>query len=268
MTFSRDIKYTVRTAVALTLLFSLLNMSGGCSLLRGSVHGVAQPPERTGRVLEDLYTRAQFFRSITLSGRLKLTVKGHDLASVKIRSWLLSTRSRRYMRIRGFAPFGITVFDFLSRGDNAYIYLPRAGKVLEGSRFFTSYGSIDVKDGVKVMESLLNPWAPANSLVLQQVACSKGNGGVVCLMGNFLSEPFIFEYLRDNLAPSRFYSADCDVSFSQGLKTIPVYPRQIRFRFYRAAVSGTLTISRVAVVDLSPKSPLFDQSPFLKWKRR
>ena len=248
---------------AVMFLLCLASLSG-CSLFGKRAQEVAPPPERSGVLQKDLFKRALFFSSIKLSGRLKLKAKGKEFPSVRIKAWLLSKGASSYLRIKGFAAFGITLFDLLAKGEQAWVYLPKSKKVYEGSRFFTSYGSIGVKSAIRAMEMVLNPWSPVRYVKLKEIQChEEKQKGLTCLKGSFLGRPFIFKYLLSDLSPITFYSSDMVLLFSGNCPKNTVYPREIAFFLYRAETWGKITLSDIQRIALSPESQLFDESYFL-----
>ena len=236
----------------------------GCSFWGKQSQEMVRVPERSGVLYQDLLKRSLFFSSIKLSGRLKLKAKGKELPSVRINAWLLSRGANSYLRIKGFAAFGITVFDLLAKGERAWIYLPRSKRVYEGSGFFTSYGSIDVKNAIRAMEMVLNPWSPAKYVTLREVQCQEEEQeDLTCLKGDFLGHHFIFKYRSRDLFPITFYSSDMALRYSSQSPITPIYPREITFFLYRAEARGKLTLSDIQLIALSPENQLFDESYFL-----
>ncbi len=263
MNFTKRKKATYTAYVAVMFLLCLVSLYG-CSLFVKQPQKVAPLPERSGVLQKDLLKRALFFSSIKLSGRLKLKAKGKEFPSVRINAWLLSMGSSSYLRIKGFTAFGITLFDLLAKGEQAWVYLPRSKRVYEGSRFFTSYGSIDVKSAIRAMEMVLNPWSPVRYTTLKEVQCQEEQPeGLTCLKGGFLGRPFIFKYSLSDLSPITFYSSDMELFFSGKFPKVPVFSKEITFFLYKAETVGKLTLSNIQCIALSPESQLFDDSYFL-----
>ncbi len=211
--------------------------------------------------MQDLLDRAMQLDCISIEGRLKLSLNGKDHPSVKIRVWLISKRNGSFVRIKGFAPLGVTVFDFLAKKDMAWVYLPRYGKVYRGEIFFTSYGNIDVKTAIRIVELIVNPWSPARYCHLEEVMCNANISNLLCFKARFLNNIVFFEYLKD-LSPHRFYSEAFQIFFKH--EGDSVYPKRIDFYLEKGAIKGRFVVSKVGFSPLDENGPLFDESFFLK----
>ncbi len=253
----------LRVLVVVVLLLSS-SLFFGCSLFKKKTPAISSLPQRTGVFQRDILKRALFFSSMRLSGRLKLQAREREFPWVRINAWLVSGEGGSYLRIKGFAAFGITVFDLLAKEERAWIYLPRSGKVYEGSHFFTNYGSINVKNAVRAMEMILNPWSPVRYISLEEVPCQKKEHvALACFKGGFMWRTFTFEYVLEDLLPHRFYSKEMEVLFSGKTGENGCYPGQVQFFLSRAGIRGRLTVSNIRRVDIGPESQLFDESYFL-----
>ncbi len=253
----------LKALVVVVLLLSS-NLFFGCALFKKKTPAISRLPERTGIFQRDILKRALFFSSIRLSGRLKLQARDRELPWVRINAWLVSGEGESYLRIKGFAAFGITVFDLLAKGERAWIYLPRSGKLYEGSRFFTSYGSINVKNAIRAMEMILNPWSPLRYIPSEEAPCQKKEHvALACFKGVFMGRTFTFEYALEDLLPHRFYSKEMEVLFLGKTGENGCYPGQVQFFLSRAGIRGRLTVSNIRRVHIGPESQLFDESYFL-----
>ncbi len=254
----------LRIKVVVLLLLLSSNLFFGCALFKKKTPAISTLPERTWVFQRDILKRALFFSSMRLSGRLKLQTRDREFPWVRINAWLVSGEGESYLRIKGFAAFGITVFDLLAKGERVWIDLPRSGKVYEGSRFFTSYGSINVKTAIHAMEMILNPWSPIRYISLEEVPCQKKEQvALACLKGQFMGHTFTFEYALEDLLPHRFYSKEMEVLFSGKTGANGCYPWQVQFFLSRAGIRGRLIVSNIRRVDIGPESQLFDQAYFL-----
>jgi len=249
----------------LVILLLFLFIFGGCAPLQRGGTPVLPPVEISGDFLHALQQRALQLNSITIEGRLKMRTKTKQLPSVKIKAWLHSRDNEVFLRIKGLAALGITVFDLLVRGDKCWIYLPRSRKTFEGKRFFTSYGSMDVTTATKIIEMLLNPWSPSLYCNMRQVVCPSSfkDEKDICFEAQFLKMPILFEY-NNNLAPRRFLSKTLAVEFFTDTKSRSIYPKRIIFQLANPEISGELLILNARFDALSSDSPLFDQGPFRK----
>ncbi len=254
----------LKAQVVVVLLLVSSGLFFGCALFKKKTSATSSFPQRTGVFQRDILERAFFFSSMRLSGKLKLQARDREFPWVRINAWLLSMGGESYLRIKGLAAFGITVFDLLAKGERAWIYLPRSDKVYEGFRFFTSYGSINVKTAIRAMEMILNPWSPLRYIPSEEVPCqNKEHVALACLKGDFMGRTFTFEYGLEDLLPHRFYSKEMEVLFSGKIGESGGYPGQVQFLLSRAGIRGRLTVSNIRRVDLGPESKLFDQAYFL-----
>ena len=233
----------------------------GCSLFQKGQVTVVPPVKRSGNFLQDLVNKAMQFDCISIEGRLKLVLNGKEHPSVKIRVWLISKNNTSLVRIKGLGPFGVTVFDFLAKENKAWIYLPRSGRVYKGEVFFTSYGNIDVKTAIKMIELIANPWSPARYYDLEKTMCNINISHLSCFKTRFLNNTVFFEYL-DDLSPYRFYSQAFEILFKN--EGDSGYPKRIDFYLEKGAIKGRFVVSKVSFSPLDENSPLFDESFFLK----
>jgi len=245
------------------LVFS--SMIYGCSMFQGGQVAIVPPIKRSDSFLHDLIRRGIQLDSVSIEGRLSLTINGKDHPSVKIRAWLVSKSEGSFVRIKGLAPLGVTVFDLLAKKDRAWIYLPRSGKVYKGNRFFTSYGSMDVVTAVKVIEMIINPWSPARYCDLKQTRCIPDTLPLHCFKAKFFDMLVTFEYL-DDLSPRRFYSKGFQVSFE--MEGGSGYPKKVEFYLDKANIKGELIVSKASFSPVYADGPLFDEFFFLQMLKR
>ncbi len=233
-----------------------------------SWRGTSKPPSvgltvQGGSYEQKLRNLASSLKSITVTGRLYLTFKKEQLPSVKIKAYLLSKPDGSFLRVKGFGPFGVTVFDLLAKGNRAWIYLPRQGKYYSGSRFFTEYGNLDVRTAVTIIEMLLNPWVPARLCHLKAVSCKGRGEDYVCFKGSFLGKMILFVY-HQNLSPKSFLSEDVELNFKSQMSGNDIYPKEASFIFKKGEIWGNLKIDRVTTNSLPDENVLFNESYFTK----
>jgi len=258
--------YKISLSRWFSIFFSSLVLLGAVFLSGCSHKGTGQFPTisgtgKGGAFIEKLRSLAVSVTSVTVTGRVSLTLNGKQLPSVKVRAYLVSKVKGDWIRIRGFGPFGVTVFDLLAKGNMAWLYLPRQGRYYEGSRFFTKYGNMDVKTAVTVIEMLLNPWSPARLCSLEPMTCPQGESSHVCLKGNFLERSILFVY-RYDLVPERFYCRDIELKFFPPTIQGELYPKGASFFFKNANINGKLIINKAVFNSLSGQEKLFDQGLF------
>ncbi len=246
--------------VGCLVLFCVQFFMGACSLVKKEPSPWPFFPKVSGIFLEDLKNRANAIESVTVTGRLELKSGLKRLPSVRIKAWYLKRHEASFLRIKAFASFSITVFDLLSKNGHCWIYLPRAGKVYEGSTFFTNYGKIGVRAATDLIGIILNPWSPARELRLFEQDCFK-NHGLRCFRARFIGQEMVFEYFND-LSPRSFHSKDVTISFHQ--KKAHGFPDRISFSIEKAGIVGTISISDYKINTIKPDSLLFHEDFFLK----
>ena len=256
----RDKIFIKKHVAGCSALLCVLFFMGACSLVKKGPSPGPLFPTVSGIFLEDLKNRANTVESVTVTGRLRLKKGPKWLPSVRIKAWYIKRQEESFLRIKAFASFSITVFDLLSKNGHCWIYLPRSGKVYEGSTFFTSYGNIGVQAATDLIGIVLNPWSPARELKLFEQACSEDHG-LRCFRARFMGQETVFEYL-DDLSPTRFYSKDVTILFHQ--ERSHAFPDRISFSIKRAGLSGILSVSDYKINNLKPDSLLFHEEFFLR----
>jgi len=219
--------------------------------------------KKTGEIEQDLKNRADSIKSLQIKARLHLHDKTRRYPSFNCSIWFFSREDELFLRIRGLGPFGLSVFDLLADKTRVWIYLPDKGRVLKGNTFFTSYGNIDVKTAIRLMEICLNPWSPIR--FCQILGIHKGNRGtsrIVSLHGRFLGQDLNLNYVLPSLAPLRFDSPIISITFKQKQWDRTIYPQEISFLLWKEGIGGRLVIKDVRFNSLSPKNRVFDSSLF------
>ena len=217
--------------------------------------------KKTASPIDDLLTRANSIKNVSIYGRFKLEKGGEHIQSVRLRCWLMTNGGEKRLRLRGYGPFGIALFDLLSDGKRAYIYLPRSKKLYNGRGFFTKYGKIDVALAMRLIEALLNPWSPLREKDTTNANCSQR--GRICFRQRILSNTFSLIYFEDTLAPEKFYSKDIFIKFGYKQDFFEnSYPKRINFYVKDGPVKGDLVIYEVRFNQRLDKR-LFDLGRFL-----
>ena len=244
----------------LLIFLSLSCMVGGCTLRE---RGMPVPAwERTGSLRTDLISRAKSIRSISIAGRIWLSIRGRKFPSVKVNAWLYTGDNRRLLRLRGSGPFGMAVFDLLADNKDAWIYLPKEGRIYRGNEWATSYGTIDIDTALHVAEMCLNPWSPVMHAYFREVSCNGTDLNRLCLSGRMLGRHFRLEYSMDSLSPVGFYASDVEIEFKTGSDT--GYPEDITFSIGREGISGRFHVKKAGFNSIPADNGLFDREIFLR----
>ncbi len=238
----------------------------GCSLFQKRPAPKIPFFKKTASPINDLLTRAHSIKNISIYGRFKLEKGGERIQSVKLRCWLMTDDGEKRLRLRGYGPFGIALFDLLSDGKRAYIYLPRSQRLYSGKGFFTKFGKVDVGLAIRLIEALLNPWSPLRDKDTTNVYCSQK--GRICFKEKILSKTFRLIYFEDTLAPERFYSRDIFISFGYEKDFFESnYPKKINFFIKDGPVKGNLVIYEVRFNQRLDER-LFDFEKFLSFIKK
>jgi len=227
---------------------------------------MAPAPEKTGDLKRDLLGRAHDIKSLDVKGRLHVTDRGRKLPSFNARIWFYRQDESLFLRIRGSGPLGVTVFDLLACGNEAWIYLPSKNRILKGNTFFTSYGNIGVETAIKLMEICLNPWVPARYCRFPATMEQTGSAGsLIRLKCRFLGQNLVLRYRLDSLMPVSFESSLADITFtSTRPESLNRYPERISFHLKKEGIQGTLAVNEVKFNTLSPESPVFNRAIFAR----
>jgi len=247
-------------------LFHLLFFLTGCSLFKSQPVVQMPPVKRTGDPIQDIRTRADRIRSIEIRGRLSIRTRIRKYRSFSVAIWFYSHSGRLNLRIRGSGPLGVSVFDLLADRQEAWIYVPREGKILKGNTFFTSHGSIGVDAAIQLMEICLNPWSPVRncSSTKKEYKAERKDGRMVArIKCRFLGHDLALSYDLSSLEPLTFDSSLATISFRAGdSDQATFYPREISFNLKKDGICGTLKVQQVKVNTISPDSPIFERSIF------
>jgi len=219
--------------------------------------------KRTGNLKADLRARAESIRGINIVGRIWLSIHGRKLPSVKVNAWLYAGRDMRLLRFRGYGPFGMTVFDLLADDGEAWIYLPKEGKVYKGNEWATSYGRVDIETALRVAQMCLNPWSPVMHTYFREIPCPGTAPDIECLSGRMLGRRFRLEYNRDSLAHVGFCARDVEIEFKSDHDRAGMdYPSEIIFSMKREGISGRLKVKKAKFNNISANSSLFDRERY------
>ena len=238
----------------------------GCGLFKER-RPVFQVPtvKRTGNLRQDLLNRADSIKGLEIRGRLRITVRGKRFPSFNTSIWFFSHEDDLFLRIRGFGPLGVTVFDLLADREEAWIYLPQQGKIFKGNTFFTSYGNIDVETAIRLMEICLNPWSPARyCLSPGHREHAEPSGRVTArLYCRFMGRKLVLDYDLLSFMPLKFESGLAAIAFKAGEGNLAsTYPEEISFSLKRDGIRGSLVVKEVKFNSLSDRSPVFDKDIF------
>ncbi len=238
----------------------LAMLHGCCFFARPPVPWQAPDVKKTGVFREDLLRKASSITSIEIRGRMHVVKNGEQIPSFNVSIWYFNHNGNIRIRMRGSGPMGIAVFDLLADNRQAWIYLPSEGRVITGNTFFTSYGRIDVKTAIKLMEICLNPWSPAG--FCKETGCREEQKDTGCLACMFMNHKLHLEYDRDSLMPVSFESSAAVMEFTAQAGT--GYPGRISFYMPEDKMSGSLEIKEARFNRLSMESPVFEKALFTR----
>lgn len=250
--------------IILVFLLMILCLLHGCVLFTKQPTLQIPAVKRTGNPEADIRNRAESIKSLEIRGRLHITVRGKKYPSFNAAIWFLSQGNADFIRIRGSGPLGVTIFDLLADKQQAWIYLPRKGKILKGNTFFTSYGNIGVKTAIKLMEVCLNPWSPARYCRLTKKGASKKkNTGSDYFQCKLAGQTLLLHYDPYSLMPLSFEGETAAIKFQNGPgNSGNQYPKRISFYLKRDNTAGSLQVNEVRANTLSLENTIFDRRLF------
>ena len=245
-------------------LLMILCLISGCGLFTKQTPLQVPVVKRTGNLETDLLNRAESIKSLEIRGRLHITAGDKKYPSFNAAVWFVSHRDADFLRIRGSGPFGVTIFDLLADQQEAWIYLPKEGKILKGNTFFTSYGNIGVKAAIRLMEICLNPWAPARYCHLTAKDTSKkgkpDSGYFRCKVAG---QALLLHYDPYSLMPLSFEGRTAAIKFeNRPDHSDSQYPERISLYLKRDRIAGSLLINEIKINTLSAENTIFDRKLF------
>ena len=261
--------------VSYRVLFMLVTASfllAGCSLVTQPPPPGPVPVISGEEALSSIWLEARQIRSLEVRARVRITEQEKPGPWVNCKVWMFDAPSSSALRMRGFGPFGMSLFDILSAGGHTTVRISRSGEEYSG-RFFSLWEhQVDAEKVKKLLILALKPWKMAETQGEKRAwNCSNDRICLSCrtgqeeLEGGFrpvaADDGGSMEFLPLYLKSSRFqvnYSGTIPVAYpEEGVKGPALYPARIKVRAGPWHIRMELLVKSVAANSLSDESPVF-----------
>ena len=266
----------------------------GCSIFQTKSKQAAYPPSacRTGNLLDDLGRIGSAIRSIDARARIQLELNGRKQPSISCTlKWYGADRSQ-LLRLTGYGPFGITLFDCLLKDNTFLLSIPSHkatyfSDLTQGIDAQSRPGSISqnsrAASAAAQFRMALNPWNAAMTSRISEIFCpgfnenpfldsgstEPSNASLVCY-SSFVNQTRVWSAFDVNtLAPFAMETRDFKAYFNGILSdsghSLPCvkYPESIILILKKRDITIHISIKKISFNTITPWQAAFDRAPFM-----
>ncbi len=266
----------------------------GCSIFQTKSKQAAYPTSacRTGNLLDDLGRIGSAIRSIDARARIQLELNGRKQPSISCTlKWYGADRSQ-LLRLTGYGPFGITLFDCLLKDNTFLLSIPSHkatyfSDLTQGIDAQSRPGSISqnsrAASAAAQFRMALNPWNAAMTSRISEIFCpgfnenpfldsgstEPSNASLVCY-SSFVNQTRVWSAFDVNtLAPFAMETRDFKAYFNGILSdsghSLPCvkYPESIILILKKRDITIHISIKKISFNTITPWQAAFDRAPFM-----
>ncbi len=232
---------------------------------------VARPPERParieiGHVSRQIHERGLLFRQGTMKGKGWLFLPdGHKQKVRFLLQWSFEKGSPM-VRAAGFGPFGITIFDFLAFGNNAYLMVP-SRSVTYSARAEDIKGSRAASAAARQFAQLVNPWFKVDNIEIH-------SSSKTVVDGTYTIDGARWRVVFDpaTFMPVRLTGPEIIVEYGheaiEAAGKAILYPKSMNIEIKDRPISLRLQIKSVKAAASGLDERVFDKSRFTQFQIR
>ena len=247
------------TLFILTLLWS-------CAPKTKKIELPEQPLLDLTKISQEFHKREQMFQSGIIKGNGWIFLPDHKKHKIRfILQWSFEDKEPA-IRVVGFGPFGITLFEFLALNDGVYLMIPHKN--------ITYYGEPEAFAGQRAANmaarqfaQVVNPWFQVNNIEIV-------NNPKPFIKANYAVDetlwPIIFE--PTSLLPKTLKGPDIEANYGPEpviMQNKPImYPKNLDIHLTKMGISSKITIKNIREFPQELKDKAFDKARFLQFKLR
>lgn len=262
--------YKVSSMIKSIFAIFLSVLLGGCALVSSpNVVSVRPPRQINGPVLYALGRQALLPFNLTAKAMIQFTLKGRPQPKIRGSINWVRAEDGLKLRITGFGPMGVTVFDCLVSRGWFYLYVPSHGVIYTASLDDSAENGCDLNGLADEAALILAPWTAYLKDGREVLDCpvwgvDNAPDDPLCIQFMEYGQKCVVGFARSTLAPVYFKLHGLDVRYDApvALSDGSPYPAGFHLDMARLGLDIDVELKDIETSRAPSKTSLFNPAPF------